>query len=109
MEQYCTKCGMKLKKGVKFCTSCGFKIEDIKEEPKPKVEQPEQASPVQEFPEHYLVCVSTKHSKRKQILNALKDDKFASDSLVFFASEFWDLGIVINLDRNKILEVIKQW
>ena len=32
MVENCTKCGNKLKKGVKFCTSCGFKVEEMKEE-----------------------------------------------------------------------------
>ena len=41
MEKNCTKCGNKLKKGIKFCTSCGFKVEEIKEEPESIVEQSE--------------------------------------------------------------------
>ena len=36
MEKYCKKCGIKLKKDVKFCTSCGFKVEEKKKEQEPK-------------------------------------------------------------------------
>jgi hypothetical protein len=36
MEKNCKKCGIKLKKGVKFCTSCGFKVEEKKKEQEPK-------------------------------------------------------------------------
>ena len=46
MEENCTKCGNKLKKGVKFCTSCGFKVEEMKEEPAQIVEKSKPITPV---------------------------------------------------------------
>jgi hypothetical protein len=50
MEKNCKKCGIKLKKGVKFCTSCGFKVEELKEEKEPIVKQSEPTPPKQEVP-----------------------------------------------------------
>ncbi len=50
MEKNCKKCGIKLKKGVKFCTRCGFKVEGNKEDQEPIVKQSEPIQPVQEIP-----------------------------------------------------------
>jgi hypothetical protein len=40
MKKQCKSCGNENDEDMKFCTNCGGKLEEIKEAPKPKVEQP---------------------------------------------------------------------
>lgn len=63
---------------------------------------------VGKMPERYAVCVSADYSKRTQILNSLKNDKRGKDYILTFSDVTWDLAIILNLERNKILQVTKQ-